>query len=213
MGWTRELTELENELCRSLGEVVVFWNHIEQSFKMLLHRATHLGGPDGRLWSLITHLSPVQLRDALIAISEDHEPVRAEHLRHCARVFDREREYRNHYVHGPLTFRTTDSESSGVISNMAARGGSLRVQHGSVTAEELREYLNRLGALQSYIGELIQDSINLRGGKSLDDLSKPEIAPQLQVPKESWWNLQKIHLGQTSDQKTPQSTANQEGKE
>lgn len=187
MGWARDLTRHEVEFCRALGETVVFWNHIELSFKRLLHRATHIGGPDGRLWSLIAHLSPVQLRDAMIALSADHDEVRRDHLSHCARVYDREREYRNHYVHGPMTFLTTDLETAGFVSTIAARGGALRVQRSQIKTEELIAFRDRLGALQVYIGELIDDSINLRHGKPLDELDKPEIAPPLNVHRESWW--------------------------
>ena len=189
MGWARQLTEQEREFCRALGEVVVFWNHVEQSFRVLLHRATFLNGPDGRLWGLIAHLTPVQLKDALIAIAADHAPEREAHLRHCAALFDREREYRNHYVHGPLTFATTDLESIGVVEGVVARGGSLRVQQALVSAAQLTSYRDRLGALQRYIGELLQDSRDLRSGKPLAELEMPDLAPRLSVAKESWWDL------------------------
>ena len=49
MGWARELTEQEDEFCRALGEVVVFWNHVEQSFRVLLQRATFLE-PDSEVY-------------------------------------------------------------------------------------------------------------------------------------------------------------------
>ena len=187
MGWARDLTDHENAFCQALGEVVVFWNHVEQSFRTLLQRATHIGGPDGRLWSLIAHLTPVQLKDALLALSEDHEEARREHLRHCAALFDREREYRNHYVHGPVTFLTTDTASVALASSVAARGGNLQVRRAEVTAAELVAFRDRLGALQDYIGELLRDSANLRGGEPLAKLEKPPIADPPAVPKESWW--------------------------
>jgi len=189
MGWTRELTEQENEFCRALGEVVVFWNHVEQSFRVLLQRATFLGGPDGRIWSLIAHLTPVQLKDALISISSDHAPERGAHLRHCAEIFDREREYRNHYVHGPLTFLTTEQASIGVVEGVIARGGSLRVQQAFISAAELSSYRDRLGVLQRYIGELLEDARNLRGGKPLVELEMPPVAPHPVTTKQSWWDL------------------------
>jgi hypothetical protein len=188
MGWARELTEHEEEFCRALGEVVVFWNHVEQSFRILLQRATFLGGPDGRLWSLIAQLTPVQLKDAMIAISPDHAPERGEHLKHCAALFDREREYRNHYVHGPLTFLTTEQASEALVAGVVARGGSLRVHQAKVSAAELTGFRNRLGALQSYIGELLQDSRNLRDGKPLTELEMPPIAPRLVLSKTDWWD-------------------------
>ena len=189
MGWTRELTEHEAEFCQALGEVVVFWNHVEQSFRTLLQRATHLAGPDGRIWSLIAHLTPVQLKDAMIALSSDHAPERGVHLIHCAKLFDREREYRNHYVHGPLTFLTTDSASKGLVSGVTARGGALRIQRTEISVLELVEFRNRLGALQIYIGEILEDSRTLRGGKSLAELERPTIAPPPAISKESWWDV------------------------
>lgn len=189
MGWARDLTQHENEFCQALGEVVVFWNHVEQSFRVLLQRATHLGGPDGRIWSLIAQLPPVQLKDAMLALASDHLPEREVHLKHCAALFDREREFRNHYVHGPLTFLTTEHASEALVSGVAAKGGNLRIQQARVTAAELMEFRDRLGALQSYIGELLEDSRNLRGGKPLAELDMPPIAPRPEVTKQSWWEV------------------------
>lgn len=189
MGWARDLTVHENEFCQALGEVVVFWNHVEQSFRHLLQRATHIGGSDGRIWSLIAHLTPVQLKDAMIAISSDHAPDREVHLKHCAALFDREREFRNHYVHGPLTFLTTEQASEALVSGVVARGGTLRLHQAKVTVAELIAYRDRLGALQSYIGELLTDSRTLREGKPLSDLEMPAIAPRPTVAKQSWWDV------------------------
>ena len=189
MGWARDLTEHEMEFCQALGEIVVFWNHVEQSFRTLLQRATHISGPDGRLWSLIAHLPPVQLKDAMTALSVDHAPEREVHLKHCAKLFDREREYRNHYVHGPLTFLTTNAASKGLASSVTARGGTLKVQRAEITSIELYEYRDRLGALQVYVGELLQDSYNLREGKSLTDLVSPAIPPPPVISKKSWWEM------------------------
>lgn len=202
MGWARELTDHEKAFCEALGELVVFWNHVEQSFKILLQRAIHIGGPEGRLWSVIAHLPPVQLKDAMLALSEDHENARKDHLRHCALLFDREREYRNHYVHGPLTFLTTETASAGFMSTIGARGGALRVQQAEITAAELVTYRDRLGALQEYIGELIQDSLDLRSGRPLEELEKPPVAAPLRIPKESWWVLSKKSRASSGWQET-----------
>jgi hypothetical protein len=189
MGWARDLTAHEQELCGALGEVVIFWNHIEQAFRMLLQRATHLGASQGRLWSLIAQLTPVQLKDAMIAISADHAPEREAHLKHCGSLFDREREYRNHYVHGPLTFHTTEEASEVVVSGVAARGGMLRLHSGLIGKAELVAYRDRLGTLQKYIGELLEDSRSLRNGKLLADLVMPPLAPRPTLTKQSWWDV------------------------
>ncbi len=189
MGWARELTAHEIEICQNLGEIVVFWNHVEQSFRVLLQRATHIGGPDGRIWCLIAQLTPVQLKDAMLAISSDHAPERAVHLQHCAKVFDRERDYRNHYVHGPLTFLSTDKSSSSLVSGVSARGGSLRVKTAEISATELTQFRDRLGALQIYIGALLGDSIDLRKGQSLSELDCPPIAPSPVTANRSWWDV------------------------
>ena len=187
MGRIRDLTEHENELCRALGEVVIFWNHVERSFRILLQRATHLGGSDGRIWSLVAHLTPVQLKDAMIALSGDHADDRRDHLIHCAKLFDREREYRNHFVHGPLTFLTTDASSSALVSTVTARGGDLSHRRAKIDAKEIMQFRDRLDDLQAYIGELIEDSHNLRRGQPLCDLERPKINPPLTIARQSWW--------------------------
>ena len=186
MGWMRDLTSHENDLCKALGEVVIFWNHVEQSFRILLQRATHISGPDGRIWSLIAHLSPVQLKDSMIALAEDHADERQKHLIHCAKMFDREREYRNHYVHGPLTFLTTESSSKGYVSAISVRGGALKHKRAEIDVEELMKFRDRLGTLQSYIGELLEDSRNFSGGKNIDDLGKLQLAAPISISQESW---------------------------
>ena len=183
----RELTGHEDEICRALGEVVIRWNHVEQSFRILLQRATHLGGSDGRIWSLVAHLTPVQLKDAMIALSDDHAENRRDHLVHCSKLFDREREYRNHYVHGPLTFLTTDASSSALASTVTARGGNLSRRSATIGVSELMGFRDRLKTLQSYIGELLEDSRSLRGGQSLADLERPEIFPPPLIARQSWW--------------------------
>lgn len=185
----RDLTDTEQEFCRALGEVVVFWNHVEQSFRVLLHRATFLGGPDGRIWALVAPLTPVQLKDAMMALSADHAPDRAEHLRHCALMFDREREYRNHYVHGPLTFLTTESSSEALVSAVTSRGGSLRIHQAKVSSTELQEFRDKLGVLQTYIADLLDDSRSLRSGRPLSELARPPIRPAPTVIKHGWWEV------------------------
>ncbi|WP_179509800.1 hypothetical protein [Sphingomonas melonis] len=141
------------------------------------------------MWSLIAHLTPVQLKDAMIAVSADHAPAREAHLKHCGMLFDREREYRNHYVHGPLTFRTTDEASEALVAGVVARGGALRVLGATISVTELVAYRDRLGALQSYIGELLEDSRTLRNGVPLNDLTMPPLAPRPIVTKQSWWEV------------------------
>ena len=187
MIWKRALTDQENEICRRLGEIVIVWNHVEQSFRILLHRATHIAGPDGRLWSLIAHLTPIQLAASMAALSHDHQDERRGHLAHCAKVFDREREYRNYYVHAPRTFWSTDTMSHLIASSLSARGGSLVLRQSQIEAEELSAYLERLSVLQTYIGELLEDSHNLRNGKPLSELSKPTVAPAVPAEKSDWW--------------------------
>ena len=187
MIWKRALTDQENEICRGLGEIVIVWNHVEQSFRILLHRATHIAGPDGRLWSLIAHLTPIQLAASMAALSHDHQDERRGHLIHCSKVFDREREYRNYYIHAPRTFWSTDTMSQLVASSLSARGGSLVLKQSQIEAGELSAYLERLSVLQSYIGELLQDSHNLRNGKPLSELSKPPVAPAVPAEKSDWW--------------------------
>src|SRR5215212_3039305 len=104
MVWARDLTEEEHRFCAALGGVVIFWNHVEQAMRTLLQRATVLVSMEHRLMVLISSLGNVALAEAMKAIADDHAEDRADHLRHCATLFDAERVYRNYYVHNPLTF-------------------------------------------------------------------------------------------------------------
>jgi hypothetical protein len=183
MGWARNLTKKEREFLEALGAIVMFWNHVENSMRVLVRRATIMGPMEHRAMVVVANLGNVALSDTLCALADDHADDRAEHLRHCAKLFDAERQYRNYYVHGPFTFRSTETETDGVASSLTTRGGKLRAHSRAFSVGELHQFHDRLGVLQGYVGELLQDSINLRGGASLSDLVKPALPPKLEVER------------------------------
>jgi hypothetical protein len=183
MGWARELTAKEKEFLEALGAVVMFWNHVENSMRTLVRRATILGPMEHRAMVVVANLGNVALSDTLCALADDHAVDRANHLRHCAKLFDAERDYRNYYVHGPYTFRSTDDATDGVAASVTTRGGKLRAHSRAFSIEELLKFHDRLELLQKYIGELLQDSIDLRGGMALSDLPKPKLPPKLRIER------------------------------
>lgn len=183
MAYTRPLTDEERQFCLALGGIVIFWNHVEQSIRTLLQRATILGSMEHRIMVLTANLGNVALAEAMIAIADDHDEDRAVHLKHCAALFDAERVYRNYYVHNPLTFHTMGAETKSFAMHVTAKGGALKMHRGFITREQLESFHSRLSALQSYIGELIQDSIDLRGGKPLSSLEKPPLPDKLELQR------------------------------
>jgi hypothetical protein len=181
MAYTRELTKEEVRFCAALGGVVIFWNHIDWSMRTLLQRATILGSMNERVMVLVPNLGNVALTEAMTAIADDHEEDRASHLKHCAALFDAERIYRNYYVHNPFTFLSTESDTKSLAMHVTAKGGALKVHRGHVTAAQLETFHDRLSALGMYIGEIIQDSIDSRGGKPLSSLEKPPLPDKLEL--------------------------------
>lgn len=183
MGYTRKLTKEEKDFCQSLGGIVIFWNHVENSMRILLQRATVNGSMEHRLMVLISNLGNVSISEAMTAIADDHRVERMQHLKHCAKLFDAERIYRNYYVHNPVTFHTRGKESQTVAMHITAKGGALKKHDAFITKAQLNEFHDRLSVLQNYIGELIEDSINLRNGKPLSSLEMPPLPDKLELPR------------------------------
>lgn len=183
MGYARKLTKEEKDFCLSLGGIVIFWNHIEQSMRQLLQRATVLGSMEHRLMVLVSNLGNVSLSEAMIAIADDHRADRAPHLKHCAKLFDAERVYRNYYVHNPVTFQTRGNDSKTVAMHITAKGGALKLHQALITTAQLDKFHDRLSVLQAYIGELMEDSVNLRNGKPLSSLEMPPLPDKLELQR------------------------------
>ena len=179
----REFTDEEKRFCEKLGAIVIFWNHIESSFQSLVHFAAR--GEDGsnithRLDVLVAHLGNVALAEAMQAISEDHEDELGGHLKHAADLFDALRVYRNYYVHGPITFASTETDTAAMMQQLTAKGGSLRLHQGHVARPQLEDFMERLSALMRYLTALTLHMLELPT-TPLASLEKPPLPDKLEL--------------------------------
>lgn len=180
----RDLTEEEKRFCEKLGAIVIFWNHIEGSFQSLVHFAAR--GSEGpniahRIDVLVSNLGNVSLAEAMQAISEDHEGDIGGHLKHAADLFDALRIYRNYYVHGPITFASTETDTSAMMQQLTAKGGSLRLHQGQVSRPQLEAFMEQLSVLIRYLSALTMEMVELPNRQPLASLEKPPLPDKLEL--------------------------------
>jgi hypothetical protein len=178
MVYTRELTEEEKLFCTSLGGIVIFWNHIEDTMRGLVHACT---GRGHRTTVLVAHLGNVALAEALAAVADDHDAEICAHLKHCSALFDAERIYRNYYVHNPVTFETRGAVTHGRAKHITAKGGALKMHQGQVSRQQLDEFHDRLSKLQLYLIDLVAAAIGRSDQESLSSLEKPPLPDKLEL--------------------------------
>ena len=186
MMFARDLTEEEKLFCQILGAVVIAWNHVEMSFRTLLHYAARgEAGPSigERIDVLLAHMGNFSMAEAMQAIAEDFDPPASEHLIHCAALFDALRLYRNYYVHAAITFATTTDESHtvAIMQQMTAKGGALKLHQGTVKRPEVEAFQERLFTLQSYVGSVLTGLIGLPNATPLASLEKPPLPDKLEL--------------------------------
>jgi len=174
----RELTEGEAHFCTLLGRVVMLWNHVENSMRLLLLPAIHVGEDEQKVMTLIANLGNVGLSEALEAVSDDHPEGIRVHLRHCAKLFELERTYRNYYVHNPVGFVSTPHMTSAYASHVTAKGGSLKSHIGQVTPQRLTDFTGRLTVLDAYVTTLGEDEC-WRDSTLLSSLKMPPLPDTL----------------------------------
>lgn len=182
----RALVGEEKVFCQTLGTVVMFWNHIEASFRTLLQYAARGDGPPNigdRIDVLIANLGNVSMAEAMEAISEDFDPPTSGHLKHCAELFDALRLYRNYYVHAAISFATTvdEQQTVAIMQQVTAKGGSLKLHQGSVKRSELETFENRLSEFHTYVTAILIALIGVPDVQPFSSLGKPPLPDKLEL--------------------------------
>lgn len=129
--WRLEKLRLEREppqhddILRSIGEIVVAWNGLEASIRLLLEM---LCGHSHTTKVLTSEMSAEQLSSTLRAISKLTEPaqIRGE-IEFAGKKMDELRPYRNDYLHGIQYSGVSGDKLGARIKNQSAKGGVLRL--------------------------------------------------------------------------------------
>ena len=136
---------------KDLGEVVVSWNHLEWQLTELV---CCFGDP--RTAQILTaHMKTNSLCDALRSFAADSDADVKQALEHGLLVFERLREYRNHFVHRTTCFVPIGGEEGpwAFTYSISARKG-LRVEHSEYSHTQLLEFQGWLEQLSNYLQEL-----------------------------------------------------------
>jgi hypothetical protein len=170
---------MQRDFCTTLGIAVITWNAVEMQMRRLL---AQLSNPSNRVAALIAHLGNVALADALKAVAHEWPEDLQKHLNHCAALFDRERAYRNHYVHSPINLiRGKPAVSTKAITS---KGGALRIHEGEVDILDITSLLVRLNDLHRYIQALGQVVVNEPSATPLASIEKPPLPDELKLPRQ-----------------------------
>lgn len=133
-----------------IGRVVLIFNEMESTLRHVLWLATTR---DEVHQALTIHMSNVTLTDAIRTIANEFlQPDEGSHLKHCADLFDRAREYRNFYVHG---FRYIDMAALGNFISHTAKG-RLSTTHMKISWLELEAFADWEYGAVSYMRQFAQ---------------------------------------------------------
>ena len=166
---------------------MVRWNNTEASVRLLLFGAIDPPRPGHRIDVITAHLQNVAVSESLTAVADDHdEPLRA-HLKHCAKLFDAYRIYRNHFAHDPIDFaKKEDGTFIAFAQTTTSKGGSLRLSQGDVTLSDLLSFRSQLDVFRRYMSGVISHLWGIPGHEPLASLEMPPLPDKL---KKHYLNL------------------------
>ena len=170
-------TEAERTFCASLGEILIRWNEIEASMRILLYKAS--GGTGDKLEVLIVHLGNVPLKHALNAVADAYDPTVSAHLKYCANLFEACWSYRNHFAHDLISLASTDGETVCISQDIKAKNGALHLHQGTVRQLDLDTFIDHEIALKKYVSDLILGLYDIPTSQSFDTVERPRLPDKL----------------------------------
>jgi hypothetical protein len=150
----RDLLESEGakRFCLAFVDMIITWNCVEDEARNLL-LSTSKGGIGS--YAAVLSLGNVALSNAILAEAEYLEQPARELLEHFVECMDRQRAFRNHYVHNiALLGRSMDGQHAGAMLIRTEAKPFLRhVQH-AIDMERITEFAEQLEALRLYASRL-----------------------------------------------------------
>lgn len=164
-------------------DTIMTWNQIEDQARNILLAAS--GGGVGAFAAVLS-LGNVALSNAIRSQAEYMEPIWREHLQHFVEVMDRQRAYRNYYVHNVFALgRSQDGKVATAMLTSTEAKPLLRHHQGFLSDGRVQEFASELEQLRLYGFHLWQ----MLRRKYKDGPKVPEVEPQ------SW--PQKPHVPET----------------
>lgn len=172
---TKAYDDDEMELLAAVGESTLAWNALESTMRLAMYG---LGGRSEAIDVFTAGLNAASLCSTMkvmvreFAASEMEEP-----LLHACSLFDRLRDLRNEYTHGPMYLARTNDGVSVLLSQSVAAKKRLTLYQGDIEIEVIHEFTASVNATQFYLGQLIA---HMWGVKSptvppIDQLAKPTL--------------------------------------
>ncbi|MCW2394591.1 MULTISPECIES: hypothetical protein [unclassified Sphingobium] len=165
----------------TLGHMLILWNSTEATMRLLLFGIVDPVRPGFKTDVLIAHLQNVEIVESLTAMADAFdEPMKA-HLKHCAKLFDANRVYRNDFAHDPLMIGwKEDGSAVAMTQTTTAKGGALRRAQGEISQSDLDQFLNQLDALKKYISDLVAAVWQIPDHLPLSSLEMPPLPDRLE---------------------------------
>ena len=132
----------------SFVDMIMTWNAVEGEARNLL-LSTSKGGLG--TFAAVLSLGNVALSNAILAEAEYMDQPDKEHLEHFAECMDRQRIYRNYYVHNlSVLGRTADGKQAGALLTGTEAKPYLRQTQASLSDKRVREFAEELEQLRLY---------------------------------------------------------------
>ncbi len=157
-------------------QMVVSWNEVETQAKNILLIMSR-GGIGTR--AAVISLGNVALANAILATAEYMPEEARKHLEHFVECLNRERGYRNHYVHSINGVGLVVGQNTG-IGLLSSEDAKPRLRHhqSHLYGAELQQYCQRLDALRVY-GLLINNKLYQKFNPArVSDKAKQEPWPE-----------------------------------
>lgn len=175
------LTSNGESFCKTLGHLMILWNSAEASVRLLLFGVMNPRRPGFETDILISHLANVAIIESLTAVADCFEDPMRSHLKHCAKLFDSNRIYRNHFAHAPLILGwREDGTTVALTQTTTAKGGALRRSDGEIVEADMEKFIEQLDAFKKYVSDLISAVWEIPDHTPLASLQMPPLPNKLE---------------------------------
>jgi hypothetical protein len=140
--------ERDTSLLTKLGLLALKWNNLEASAQLMV---CGLAGGAGKIDILTGHMNGSALLDALQTLGAEFAPENLKpHIEYFVRLFERNRECRDYYIHGIRGIvQKEDGIPAGVAEFKTAKG-RLVISEGKIGEEDIQSCIDNVRAAQEY---------------------------------------------------------------
>ena len=160
------------------ADTMLAWNKLEKLAHLIVYK---LAGGIERIEALTASLQASSLSLAMNSLSTAFDEPARSHVKNFADRFDRLREWRNHYVHGPIAVGFNDEGIPGaIVQTVKVKKGGLAGRNDFITAVDLHNMMNQILDLQRYGSAITVHLWDVPVEPApLEEITIPPLAPEL----------------------------------